>query len=421
MANETTLALVDSIVKSYIDSEFMEGFDDHFPIIKDAVKHTPGMHEGRTCQFPSLIHRDEVTSATSEGSNVSAEEYGTSAVKVDLDKYGISSKPTIESIGASMAPFLKRMLGAQVRQYKRSVQLITLKHMAWAAPMIRADRDSNYQTFCNSTADGLTTAANVITSTDLIAVDDQYNGGRAAVIRNSGQGQARTVHDYTGATGVVLTGNANVTGPFQAGLDFNTELNSPGTADSYSLVSSTKGLTSADILNSDVISYGQFVHEQYFNTEPNDAANSWVLYVTPFGKRDLYEHDESFNRAMENYRGEFFDNPDNALAHWMDTTVKKINKGFRGGVTGGTTDAAYSATGSAHFYPLCGKEAFYITEIKLWKKGRSPGAVNFFAVTTPDSNNPDLAYFVFGWVGYFTAVPTFCTRVLNLACGTGQS
>jgi len=421
MATGATITLLDSVIKKYIDSEFQEGYDDHFPVLRDAIKHTPGKHQGNTVQFPSLIHNDEVRDATSEGSNVGAEEYKTSGVKATLAKYGKKTEPTIESMGVSLEGFAKRMSGAITRQAKRSMEVLTIDAMGYGAAAIRADRDANYESLAFATDVGAATTANVFTSTSLVAVDDQYNSGRCAVISGSGQGQCRTVHDYTGATGIVDTGNSGVMAPFNEALDFTTEKDEPNTQDSYSLVSSPKGLSSSDILSSDVISRGQFFHENHFNTEPNDGANDWVLYLTPFGRRDLYDHDQSFRRVMENYRGEFFDNPDNSMAHYLNTTIKKINKGFRCGNGGATGDAAYSATGSVHFFPLCGKDSHYITDIKLWDKSKSPGALTFFTVTRPDSNNPDLAYIVMGWVMYFAAIPTFCTRIVNLMCGTSQS
>ena len=422
MAGTTTTAINDPIVRKWISDAFFDEFntETQLPFMKHADRLNIGHNQGQTVQLPSLIHNAGVLTSVAEGSNNAIETYKTSAVIIDMKKYGTSATPTIEAIKVTSGDFLRKMIKAQMRQAHRGINLHIAQNVGYGGLLVRADRDTNYQSWVDSTAIGTTT--NVVVSTNLVNDDDRFNGGRASPVSGGGQGWTRAISDYTGSTGTVVTGTiTGVQNPYDVGITDSSlyTQSSAAAKTTHSLISSASGISSSDILSTSLMSYAHFLHAEKLQTVPNNGI-PWRLYLDPAGVQDLIDSDALFRAAVANYRGEFFDSPTKARGQWWNTAIFQSEKVFRSTNTGANTDAAYSATGAVHYYPLVGNDAFAIPEVTLWG-GNGPGGLEFFMVNTPDSNNPDLAYITIGYKLFMAAVIPFNARVINLACGTAQA
>ncbi len=422
MAGTTTTAINDPVMREWISDAYEDEFntETQLPFMKHADKLDIGHNQGNSVQLPNLIHNAGVLTSVAEGANNAIETYKTSAVLIDMSKYGTSATPTVEAIKQTSGDFMRQLIKAQMRQAHRGINLLIAQNVGYGGLLIRADRDTSYQQWVDASAIG--EASNIFTSTSLVDADDRFNGGRCSPISGGGQGWTRAISDYTGTTGIVAT--ATITGvqdPYDVAISDSSLYTQEAAAakTTHALVSAANGISSSDILSTSLMSYAQFIHAEKLHTVPNSGI-PWRLYLDPHGVQDLIDSDALFRAAVANYRGEFFDNPTVALGHWWNTAIFQSEKVFRSTNTGANTDAAYGETGAVHYYPFVGNNAFIIPQVTLWG-GSGPGGLEFFLVNTPDSNNPDLAYVTIGYKLYMAAVIPFNSRVINLACGTAQA
>ena len=421
----TTISRFTSAIRTYIANKFQQGYHNEFPFQWDATKHSNLPHEGEYSIFPNLIQNGPVTVATAEGSNVAEEYYKTSGVKVKRLKFGSATKVSIEAKGVTISPLVRGIIDAQILQSKQSLEVIIAKILGYSCPCIRADGDSDRQAYVSSSADGDTSG--IVYTTDLATPSDSWLGGRLAVYNGSGMGQGRYIQDDTLAAGVIEFESAvgavgiAATDPgylYVADLPYITTTGAPK---SYAHVSTPKALSSAHIINSEVIGWGQHAHKKKFKTPRVQGGGAdWNLYLDADGFQDFIEHDSLFREAVNNYKGDLLLNPSRIKSIFWNTSIKEGDYIFQCSNAGLEASGVYDASGAVHFYPLCGDDAFAITDIKLWG-GNKTGGLNFFQVLDRDHTNYDLAYITLGWVMYVAAVAQFCTRNVNLMCGTSQS
>lgn len=417
MANATTTTLVSAVRKKIVD-KYHQDFVYDMPLLNDAMKHKIEGHAGVTCRFPSIAPFAPPTAVVAEGANPSVSAFYSSAVEVTLAKWGDAKGISRLAYLATIAKTTDQIISEQMLQAKRLIHSQIFKTLRWGGSVIRADGDTNYQTFAGASADSSTT--NVFVSTSLINSDDRYIGGQCAFYTGSGQGQGRVIQAYTGATGtVVSTTISGVDDPYDGILGWDADEGTNGEK-TWALVTSVKGTASADRLSTPLILLGTFYHNAKFHTPKIPGPMSHKLYISDYGRNDLLGADNTFQQAIQHYRGEHFDKPDRAFYHWFGVLIELMTEGMRSTATGGTADAAYAATGACHYYPLVGKEAFGVTEISL-DSGDSPGALHFYQIFDRDSNNIEPAYYIFGWKARFAAAVPFCSRVINLACGNPQA
>ena len=411
----TTIA---SLVQDSLKSKILQATYDRHPLMKHAKVEVDLAHDGDHVIWPIIVPFDRSTSETAKGSNPTAHDIYTSGTRTRRVRFSDTAREITENLLEVNNTFWDRVTDETNRWAQNWVHDYLTRACRWGMPMIRLDFNPDYSGFFTSTTDG--DATTIVTSTDLAGYPaDTFLGGQACVVTGSGIGQARSIQDSTTST-LVSTTITGVEDTYCAALTYGTKASSGTVPISVTHASSLKNLGQSALLTSTALMTARFILKERFKapTLTEDGSIDFRLFLTEYGWKQLCA-DPLFLSIMGN-TGEFFKNTAAARNSWMGINIAMMDNGFRSTADGATTDAAYSATGVAHYFPMVGLDFMRVAHLS-GQAGNMPGAINVNVFMEPDKSDPSNTYGYINATGYFGAQIPIGFRGVNLVGMSNES
>jgi len=386
--------------------------------MKYAKVETDLAYDGDHVIWPIIIPFTRSTSETAKGSNPTAHDIYTSGTRTRRVRFSDTAKEISENLLEVNETFWDRVTDEMNRWSQNWVHDYLTRACRWGMPLIRLDFNSDYQGFFTSTTDGSTTT--IVTSTDLAGYpDDTFLGGQACVVTGSGIGQARAIQDSTTST-LLSTTITGVEDTYAAALTYGTKASSGTIPISVTHAASLKNLGQSALLTSTALMTARFILKERFKapTLTEDGSVDFRLFLTEYGWKQLCS-DPLFLSIIGN-TGDFFKNPATARNSWMGINIAMMDNGFRSTADGATTDAAYSSTGVAHYFPMVGLDFMRVAHLS-GQSGNMPGAITVKVYMDGDKSDVSNTYAYINATGYFGAQIPIGFRGINLVGMSDES
>lgn len=343
-----------------------------------------GANKGDNIEFTQYLPQTLVTSALSEGTPPTDDDFVTQTKVASLQEWGAATKTSSRFQFATFDVGMKELSEVKGQQAGESIELETLKKFCkYGVIPMRVDADTTYEkhniavTSCSGTA---------LVSTTLTQVDDFWNGGVITITEGPGYGEARIVSDFTASSDTVTLDSA-----------FDT---TPTSSSKFSIAVPT-GLTTGDVVTVDVLRRGQRQLER--NLYMPFEGGYTICVIGPNTKYDLMD-DADLKTLFSNHPSAGKTLFKNEVAELWGQKITKTTMPYAYAVSDYST---YVKTAALENIMFLGKNALGVVEAE----GRAMKMI----FTKPEIAEPKLhMYGYMGWKAFWVCKPLNATWAVSM-------
>lgn len=343
-----------------------------------------GANKGDNIEFTQYLPQALVTSALTEGTAPTDDDFVTQTKVATLQEWGATTKTSSRFQFATFDVGMAELAGVKGQQAGESIELETLKRtMKYGVIPMRVDADSTYELHNQ----GVTSASGTsLVAAGLAGANDKWNGGVITITEGPGYGESRIVSDWVlGTTTITLDAAFDTT---------------PTSASKFSIAVPT-ALAAGDVLTVDVLRRGQRQLERA-NYMPFEGGYT-VCMIGPNNKYDLMD-DADLKTLFSNHPNAGKTLFKNELAELWGQKITKTTMPYAYAVSDYST---YVKTGAAESVLFLGRNAVGVVEAE----GRAMKMI----FTKPEIAEPKLhMYGYMGWKAFWVCKPLNSTWAVSM-------